>query len=79
MKYHFNDRDGVAHRDPDGLELDSIDDAKTTAVRLLADIITDNPTNFWAHGDHTVSVTDDRGLVLFEIMACVTNSSATRG
>ena len=64
-RYFFN-LEHVA--DKQGLELDSLADAKCAAARLAGKLICAAAEDFWDTGEFSMSVTDESGLVLFTLI-----------
>jgi hypothetical protein len=66
-RFHFNLSDGLADLDVEGCELPGLDSAREGAVLFLGRLLLDKPKEFWIDGEWLLTVTDDRGLVLFNI------------
>ena len=74
--YYFHlDGDGVS-RDEDGSELKDLEAAKCTAVQLIAETLCYQPHKFWDADSYKVTVTDEKGLVLFIVEMVATLSAA---
>ena len=63
-------------RDVDGTELKSVAVAKCEAIKLAGRIICDEASEFWDRAEWTLTVSDDRGLTLFELCIVGTDSAA---
>lgn len=63
-RYFFHSRDGVAYRDPNGLELPDMDAAGLEAMRYLAEIIRDDAAEVWRAGDLQLTIADEHGAEL---------------
>ena len=50
-----------------GMDLPSVADAKCEAVRYAGRLICEQANSFWDKGDFTMSVTDEKGLILFSL------------
>jgi Domain of unknown function (DUF6894) len=55
------------HPTEEAVELPSIAEAKATAIRYAARLLSDSATTFWESGQLSISVTDQSGLILFTI------------
>jgi hypothetical protein len=74
--FHFN-----VHGDQspaEGVELASVADAKNTAARYVARLLTDQAPSFWEAGHIGLSVSDETGLTLFTIEILGTDAPAIR-
>lgn len=74
--FHFN-----VHGDQsqaEGVDLASVADAKNTAIRYVARLLTDHAPAFWQSGHIGLSVSDDTGLMLFSIEIVGTDAPAIR-
>jgi hypothetical protein len=66
--YFFHIDDGLSTPDPVGLELPDLEAAQAEAVIAAGSILKDSQGDFWASGETWImSVTDDEGLLLFEL------------
>ena len=74
-RFHFHS-DG--QRDTDGTELDSVKDAKCAAVKMAGQIICEEAGEFWDKAEWTMTVTDDRGLTLFQLQIIGTEAPSIR-
>ncbi|PSJ36332.1 DUF6894 family protein [Allosphingosinicella deserti] len=68
MRYFFNIADGQRVRDDIGQELPDHEAAQRYAVIVATEILQDDPQFIWEGHDVRVQVTDDRGLLLFEVL-----------
>ena len=64
--------------DDEGLELPSIADAKCEAVRYAGSLICDRAAKFWDTADLKITVSDERGLLLFILQFTGTEAPAIR-
>jgi len=78
-RFHFHAEDGGAYPDEDGVELAGMSDARFQAVRMLGELLREQPDKFWEDGGLVLTVTDDRGLVLFVLDASPTLAPAAAG
>lgn len=71
--FHVEDR-------PDdlGVELPSLAAAKSQAVRYTADLLRNAAPTFWETANLTMSVEDERGLVLFAVHVLGTDAPVIR-
>jgi hypothetical protein len=76
VKYLFHCVDGHVDEDRIGQELNSIDDARREAVRIVTEVLRDNPDAIWKGGEFRVEVTDKNRLVLFTVMVVGVDSAA---
>lgn len=59
------------------LELTSIADARKMALQTAGELIRELPPSFWADGDWTMTVGDERGLTLFTVSFIAQEAPAT--
>ena len=64
-RYHFHTQDGSSFTDADGRELESVRDARIEAARAISQMVEARPDEFWEEALFRVTVTDERGLILF--------------
>lgn len=76
-KYHFNVHDGVSIPDIEGHEMTSLQAAQEAAIQLSGHLIRELGPDFWEGEEWKMEVTDDRGLILFQLMFVATSSPAT--
>ena len=62
--------------DEEGTVLPSDDAARLEAVRVLGELLREQPELFWAHECFRVTVTDDDGLTLFVLDLGVVTAAA---
>jgi hypothetical protein len=77
-KYHFNIEDGESTPDAEGTEIDTLAHAKCQAMRMAGQIICDAAETFWDAAEWKMTVTDETGLTLFELLIFGTESAAGR-
>lgn len=78
-RYHFNIEDGAPGPDAEGIEMDSLASAKCEAVKLAGRAICDAAGTFWQEAQWKMTVTDETGLTLFELLIIGTEAAAGRG
>lgn len=64
-------------KDEEGEELEGLNAARITAVKLSGEILRDYPDRFWSVGEWNCTVRDERGLVLFVLHFYAQEASAT--
>ena len=75
MRYFFNIADGRRVHDEVGQELPNHEAARAHAAATLAKLLQQNPLVIWEGCDLRVEVTDERGLILFEVVVYGANAS----
>lgn len=68
MRYFFNQIDGERKPDDEGLEFESIDQARLEAVRYAGEVLRYHPTLVWTGEDFRIEVTDRDQLILFTVI-----------
>ena len=66
------------HAPGEAVELPSIAEAKATAIRYAARLLSNSATTFWDSGQLSISVTDQSGLILFTIEVLGNEAPAIR-
>jgi len=74
-RYFFTLNDGLPP-DDEGIELADIASAEREAVGMAADLLKDRPETLAQRSDWTISVTDQSGLLLFQIIIVATEAPA---
>lgn len=77
-KYYFNIEDGEGTPDTEGTEIESLAYAKCHAVKLAGQAICDAAQTFWDQAQWKMTVTDESGLTLFELLIIGMESAASR-
>jgi hypothetical protein len=67
-RYFFNQIDGQYKPDDEGLEFQSLDQARTEAVRYAGAVLCHEPDVVWEGDDFRVEVTDEKKLLLFTLI-----------
>lgn len=75
-RYFFHVCDGEDYPDLHGAELPDLDAARKEAVRFSGALLTDHSTKFWASGEWMMRVTNQDGLVLFQLIFFSTDGAA---
>lgn len=66
-RYFFHTQTEIRLNDAEGLELDGPVEARREAIRTCGEMMRDAPESFWASRPWFVVVTDDAGIILWEI------------
>jgi len=66
-RYFFHIEDGIIAQDEDGIELETLTDAKCEAVKLAGQHICDAAGTFWDKKEWRLTATDGNGLTLFAL------------
>jgi len=77
-RYHFHTQNGSSFTDADGRELESVRDARIEAARAISQMVEARPDEFWEDGLFRVTVTDERGLILFMLDLSAIEAPAMR-
>lgn len=77
-RFFFHSQDGVIFHDDEGVELETLDQAKRTALNFLGESLRNND-RFWTTASFQVTVADADGLVLFTLDLTGTISPAAGG
>jgi len=77
-KYFFHTEDGQPVEDDEGTELETLAAARVEAVRVLGDILRENPDEVLATGEFRLTVTDAAGLIYFALNLSATDAAAGR-
>ena len=75
-KFFFHTGDCGAGLDAEGQELADTNTAQIEAVRLLGELLRDEPRGFWNERAMKVVVTDEAGLILFVLDLSATEAPA---
>ena len=74
--YYFDVQDGVHDIAPTAEDLSDLDAARERAMGLLADVLRWSPASIWSGNDVRIEVLDAEKLVLFQLFAFASFSSA---
>ena len=75
-RYHFNVEDGTSLPDLDGTVMPDVATAKLAAVKMMGQMLTDDPATFWNGEEWHLDVTDEVGLTLFSLLFMATDAPA---
>ena len=75
-RFFFHTEDGRCLRDEDGTDLTDVHAARNEALIILAEMLKDDPEEFWKDRSFKVTVTDDRGLMLYILDVSAVASAA---
>ncbi|THD62581.1 hypothetical protein [Phenylobacterium sp.] len=76
-RYYFHTEDGRHYPDEEGTELPDHEAARTQAVLVLGEMVKEDPAGFWSTESFRLTVTDNRGLILYILDLVATASPAT--
>ncbi len=68
-RYFFNCPDDALPHDKEGVELRDLAKAKAEAIVFVGESLKDKPQDLCRHASFQVDVTDDKGLILFSVVA----------
>jgi hypothetical protein len=77
-QFFFHTEDGRSVSDDEGTELETLAAARVEAVRVLGDILRENPDEVLATGQLRLTVTDAAGLIYFALDLAATDAAAGR-
>lgn len=66
-RYFFNAHDGRPYPDETGIELSGLDEAQVSAVKALTEMVREFHDEFVTDELFTLTVTDERGFVLYRL------------
>ncbi|MGH6963684.1 MAG: DUF6894 family protein [Phenylobacterium sp.] len=75
-KFFFHTEDGRCQQDEQGTDLIDVHAARNEAVVILAEVLKDDPEEFWKDRSFKLTVTDARGLTLYILDVSAVASSA---
>jgi hypothetical protein len=76
--FHTNRRSEASEQDDAGFEFPSIHVAKGEAVKYAGGLLCDSAEHFWDKGDFELTVTDERGFILFTMRLIGTEAPVVR-
>lgn len=76
--FHTNHPAERVVQDDEGLDFSSVHQAKCEAVKYAGQLLADTAEHFWDRGDFELTVTDDKGLILFTMRVVGTEAPAIR-
>jgi hypothetical protein len=77
-RFFFHTEDGRNVSDSEGTELNTLAEARVEAIRVLGDMLRENPDELLATGEFRLTVTDARGLIYFALDLSATDAAAGR-
>ena len=75
-RYFFHSEDGRRISDEEGTELATLAAARIEAVRVLGDLLKEDPGHVLATGGLQLTVTDEAGLIYFALDLSATDAAA---
>lgn len=78
-RYFFHSQTDTRFTDAEGIDLANPIEARRAAIKTCGEMMREAPEGFWGSRPWNVTVTDDRGLILWEIYIDGTASAATLG
>jgi hypothetical protein len=75
-QFYFHTEDGRTIADDEGLDLATLADARIEAVRVLGDMLRENPHEVLDTGALRLTVTDSSGLIYFALDLSATDAAA---
>ncbi len=75
---HTNSPNDGAMSDDDGMEFDSVHEAKCQAVAYAGQLLCDVGAKFWDSADFELTATDENGLILFTMRVIGTQAPMVR-
>lgn len=72
--FHFN---AQGERDEQGTDLADLRTAKCEAITLAGRLICEDADRFWVEAEWEMTVTDDKGLTLFQLQIVGTDAPVT--
>ncbi len=75
-QFFFHTEDGRVVSDDEGTALATLADARVEAVRVLGDILRENPDEILATGALRLTVTNAAGLIYFALDLSATDAAA---
>ncbi|MBJ6120848.1 DUF6894 family protein [Sphingomonas mollis] len=77
-RFFFHTQTEVCHTDVEGVEYAGYVEARQAAIRTCGQMMKDAPEIFWGSRPWTVTVTDETGLILWDIYLDGQSSAAGR-
>ena len=75
---HTNNPADAGTQDNEGMEFASVQDAKAQAVVYAGRLLSEAGEKFWDRADFELTVTDEKGLILFTMRMVGTEAPAIR-
>lgn len=78
--FFFHTEDGRSFRDEEGTDLVDSHAARNEAVVVLAELLREDPEEFWRDRSFRVTVTDDVGLTLYVLdLSAIASGAVEQG
>jgi hypothetical protein len=77
-RFYFHTETDVRTTDDEGMEFPGFAEARREAIRTCGQMMQDAPEVFWGSRPWNVSVTDEDGLIMWEIYVDGQTSAASR-
>lgn len=78
-RYMFHTQTTTRHTDNEGVELPGAIQARHEAIRLCGEMMKDAPVEFWGSRPWNVTVTDQTGVILWQLFVDGVSSPASAG
>jgi uncharacterized glyoxalase superfamily protein PhnB len=78
-RFYFHMQTDTRHTDVDGADYDTYAEARKAAIQTCGQMMQDAPETFWGSRLWSVTVTDDAGLIMWEIQLDGQSTAASRG
>lgn len=79
MRFFFHTQTDARHTYTDGAEYGSYAEARKAAIQTCGQMMQDAPEIFWGSRPWSVTVTDETGLIMWEIHLDGQSTAASRG
>ncbi len=76
MRYFFHTETDSRSTDTEGVELDTPEQARREAIQMCAQLMHEAPKSFWGSRPWSVTITDETGLILWNIDIDASESAA---
>jgi hypothetical protein len=76
--FHTNNRAERSVQDDVGMDFPSVHEAKCAAVKYAAQLLSDSTEHFWDSADFELTITDQKGLILFSMRVVGIEAPAVR-
>ena len=77
-RFLFHTNNPLALPDAAEMEFETVRDAKCEAVRYAGQLMCDAAEHFWDEADFEMTVTDEKGMILFTMRVIGTEAPAIR-
>jgi hypothetical protein len=79
VRFYFHTQTNARNTDTEGVEYAAYADARKAAIETCGQIMKDAPAEFWGSRPWSVTVTDESGLIMWEIHLDGQSTAASRG